>query len=677
MPVVPFLLLPPRDTLATLVEDVVHGQRLVGGLDRLHHLVGEHDAGAEVLGQGVVVEVVAGADESTVRLACEAEGAEELQPLAGRRAIRGVGALHQSPTAVVLAAGHQGERATVVRDVVEGGRGPGNGFPLHRRECGRGEEKATRPATGYRSSPPPARTTCGSTAKIADMKSVGGLARRTLDELPLNIAVIAEDGVILDTNRGWKEFGERAGRERSDIGQNYFEAAREDDEVVAGIRAVLAGDQDVYAYEYPCHSPDQRQWFLMRVTRFEQDGDHYAVVAHLDITERKLAELHTEHLLDRVDGLVSDVTATLVAAQSRAEIESGLVDATTTADAYDAALVGRIDRVTDDVEVVQASERAPDVGPWDADGESAVARAFREREVRIVDLVDGDDATTDAGYTSMAAVPFATSDTVYGVLVVYARPAGVFDPRELRLLRAIGRTVGTAIRAVESARALTATSLVEVELTTTSERLFFTRLSLALECSLTYRGSLPENGEGPLVFFEVSDAESGDVVEWAAEQPEIEAATVLWAHEDDALVEFRTSGPSLPSQLADRGVETRELSVDGGLARFTLAFPADRDAREVVSYVESDHEDVELVAYREVDRPQRTSREVWADLADELTPRQHSALTKAYVSGFFDWPRDVTGDDLADTMGITRATFHQHLRAAERKLVAAFFDDPN
>lgn len=512
------------------------------------------------------------------------------------------------------------------------------------------------------------------------MKSVGGLARRTLDELPLNIAVIAEDGEIVDTNLGWQSFGERAGRETGDVGENYFEAASEDDDAVAGIRAVLEGDKDVYAYEYPCHSPDQRKWFLMRVTRFEQDSDPYAVVAHLDITERKLAELRTEHLLDRIDGLVSDVTAALVAAQSRAEIQTGIVGAATGPDAYDAAVVGRVDRVTDDIEVVEASDDAPDAGPWDADGESAIARALRDREVRIVDPLDAEGAdgpAAEAGYSSMAAVPFATSDTAYGVLVVYARSPDVFDPRERRLLRAIGRTVGTAIRAVESARALIASSLVEIELTTASETLFFTRLSQSLDCSLSYRGSLPETADGPLVFFEVADTDPGDVVEWASEQPEIDAATVLWAHENDALLEFRLTEPSLPSNLADRGVDTRELTVVDGVARFTLAFPSDRDAREVVSYVESDHGDVELVAYREVDRPKRIPREAWADLADELTPRQHSALTKAYVSGFFDWPRDVTGDDLAETMDITRATFHQHLRAAERKLVTAFFEDPN
>jgi len=517
------------------------------------------------------------------------------------------------------------------------------------------------------------------------MQSVGGLVRRALDELPLNVAVVAADGVIVETNRSWETFGERAGRDTGDVGENYFEAASDDDEAVVGIREVLAGEREVYAHEYPCHGPQQRRWFLMRVTRFEQDGDPYAVVAHLDITERKLAELETEHLLDRVDGLVTDVTTALVAAQSRSEIETGIVDAAVAANAYDAALVARLDRVSDEVAVVDESPDAPDVGPWAADGESTVARTLREREVRVIETLDSptqtDDpwvaAAADAGFDTMAAVPLATGDTAYGVLVVYARTSGVFDARERRVLRALGRTTGTAIRAVESARALLATSQVELELTTASDGLFYTRLSNALDCGLTYRGSLPENAAGPLVFFEVTGAAGSAVVEWAADAGDVDATTVLWSHDDAALVEFRLPSPSIPSMLADRGVDTQELTVEGGVARFALAFPADRDAREVVEVVEADHSDVELVAYREVERPQRSPRDAWAALSEELTPRQTAALTKAYVGGFFDWPREVTGDDLAESMDITRATFHQHLRAAERKLAAAYFDDPD
>ncbi|MFC6756308.1 helix-turn-helix domain-containing protein [Halomicroarcula sp. GCM10025894] len=57
--------------------------------------------------------------------------------------------------------------------------------------------------------------------------------------------------------------------------------------------------------------------------------------------------------------------------------------------------------------------------------------------------------------------------------------------------------------------------------------------------------------------------------------------------------------------------------------------------------------------------------------ADE--PTAHGAA-EGVSRGFFDWPRDVSGEELAESMGICPSTFHQHLRAGERKLLEAIFE---
>ncbi|MFB6142160.1 MAG: helix-turn-helix domain-containing protein, partial [Halorientalis sp.] len=64
----------------------------------------------------------------------------------------------------------------------------------------------------------------------------------------------------------------------------------------------------------------------------------------------------------------------------------------------------------------------------------------------------------------------------------------------------------------------------------------------------------------------------------------------------------------------------------------------------------------------------------FARIEEALTDRQLAALQTAYVAGYFDRPRRANGDDLAEAMGVTRSTFHQHLRVAQRKLLAEFFD---
>jgi len=50
-------------------------------------------------------------------------------------------------------------------------------------------------------------------------------------------------------------------------------------------------------------------------------------------------------------------------------------------------------------------------------------------------------------------------------------------------------------------------------------------------------------------------------------------------------------------------------------------------------------------------------------------------LQTAYFSGYFDWPRERTGEEVAASLGITQSTFNNHLRTAERKLLDRLLDD--
>jgi predicted DNA binding protein len=83
---------------------------------------------------------------------------------------------------------------------------------------------------------------------------------------------------------------------------------------------------------------------------------------------------------------------------------------------------------------------------------------------------------------------------------------------------------------------------------------------------------------------------------------------------------------------------------------------------------------VELLAYREVDEPDQSPLGFRKEMQNRLTDRQLTALRKAYVSGFFEWPRRADGEQLAESMDIVPSTYHQHLQAAQRKLVEGFFE---
>ncbi|MDQ3317658.1 MAG: GGDEF domain-containing protein [Actinomycetota bacterium] len=140
------------------------------------------------------------------------------------------------------------------------------------------------------------------------MSEANRIVRATLDSLSAHIALVDASGEIFMTNEAWRGFAQANGTLTHEVseGAHYLDicdaagrAGVEEAAVFAeGLRSVLDGGLREFAMEYPCHSPTEERWFVARATRFlaGDDGLEGAVVAHEDITERKLAEEATAHL---------------------------------------------------------------------------------------------------------------------------------------------------------------------------------------------------------------------------------------------------------------------------------------------------------------------------------------------------------------------------------------------
>ncbi len=133
-----------------------------------------------------------------------------------------------------------------------------------------------------------------------------------LDSITEHIVVINEAGKIQFYNKSWSSFGEQneCGIIHDWKEVNYIEecnkAASMGDEsgvkASEGIRKVINKELDIFYFEYPCHSPEEERWFMMRITPFQAYGNNYFVISHQNITERKQAEEKVKHLA-KIDGL--------------------------------------------------------------------------------------------------------------------------------------------------------------------------------------------------------------------------------------------------------------------------------------------------------------------------------------------------------------------------------------
>jgi len=137
-------------------------------------------------------------------------------------------------------------------------------------------------------------------AAEASLLEAERMVRGTLDALSEHIAILDEQGRILAVNRAWRRFAEENGPTQSPVceGANYLQVcwssqgpeAAEALAFAEGIRRVMEGQTVEYTQEYTCDSPTEQRWFLAKVTRFEGNGPLRVVVAHNNITTRKLAE---------------------------------------------------------------------------------------------------------------------------------------------------------------------------------------------------------------------------------------------------------------------------------------------------------------------------------------------------------------------------------------------------
>ena len=131
-----------------------------------------------------------------------------------------------------------------------------------------------------------------------------------LNAVAAEIVMLDRDGVILAVNEPWLRFARENGVEsgqpasNTGVGTSYFAVCGGESEIAdadglqacdgnqasAGIRAVLAGSQASFSFEYPCDSPSQKRWFRMSCLPLGRKAKDGVVITHTDISELKLAE---------------------------------------------------------------------------------------------------------------------------------------------------------------------------------------------------------------------------------------------------------------------------------------------------------------------------------------------------------------------------------------------------
>ena len=391
--------------------------------------------------------------------------------------------------------------------------------------------------------------------------------------------------------------------------------------------------------------------------------------------------------LNRINETIREIDQALVQAETREEIDHTVCELLTADDRFRFAWIGTVDPTTDALEprawagteqgyldsqpfAVQASGTEP-AGQTAATGGvtmvTNVAAGLRDEAWRK-DAISRD-------YLSVLSIPLVYHDLTHGVLTVYASTRDAFDETAKAVLAELGETIASALSAIERKNALLTTSMTRVEFTIDDPTFVLSRLAQSAACTLSYQGGVQQSTEGSYVFVTVDDGAVTDVADTASQLVGIDEVQQISADGEGGVLRLRLTQPFLALELADHGAVFREATADPTTTTLAIDIPDSIDVRTITQLVHETFAGVELRAKQTLD--QTAEHNLYSKFLETVTERQLEVIQTAYYSGFFESPRESTGEEIAETLGISPPAFYQHTRTVQRKLFATLFEENN
>lgn len=411
--------------------------------------------------------------------------------------------------------------------------------------------------------------------------------------------------------------------------------------------------------------------------------------ALLDERKRELERQRTELAsLRQTNDVIRSVNRAITSVSSQREIERLVCERLVGEDRYTYAWIGEFDletaRLTPRAKAGLGGNVTVDSSISLADRYSAetVETVIDHRQVAIETPTDEREETettiryvtdqeTDTG--TAVLVPITHNQILYDVLIVYATDHTSIGHREQDVFAELGETIGYALRTAEQRRALVGDADTEVVFEIDCEREHLIELSAAVDCTVSIE-SLSTRSDGRLrQFLLVEDTDPETFITYANRMG-IDQPSVLVEREDCFVATLTIDGSPVVDCIAEQGVSLTEFRASNGQGRISMTIPETTDVRTLAKLFATTFSRAELRAKRQLDSMADTPHGFREQLEERLTDRQHETLQAAYHAGFYEWPRDNTGEAIADRLGIAGPTFLQHLRAGERKLLESLFE---
>ncbi|MCO8243523.1 MULTISPECIES: PAS domain S-box protein [unclassified Haladaptatus] len=547
------------------------------------------------------------------------------------------------------------------------------------------------------------RDVSGRQERKEELRRERDLTERILETSPIAIGVFTPDRRLVRANEQvaailGEPIEQLLSRPSLDDFTLYDSENRPIDPRDAIMAEVIETGSAAYDYEAILERADgERLWVSLSAAPLRSpDGElEYLVLVGEDISERKereaALERHRDRLdtLNRINRLIREINQTLVRTTTREEIETSVCERLAASDLYQDAFIGERSLPNGGIEPRTGANL--DANYFDLLAETdtvetstgGAAEAISTQEPQLITSIQSDplfpdslrDEALSRGYRSVLCIPLVYRETTYGVLVLHSSRSDAFSERERAVFQELGKTIGHAIHAAESKKLLHTDSRYELTFDLTETTAFFVTASADLQCSITLEDLVPSTDRELLYYITLENAPADAFLEMTRRQSIVKKARCIREEPEQSLLEIVFVGASTsPQVLIERGARIKHAKVIEGSGSIVAEAPADADIRVLTDAVQSIYPNARLTTKREVKRSLSSFGRRQMHLTDQLTDRQQAALTAAYNAGFFEWPRESTGEAVADSLAVSAPTFHQHLRASERKLLQVLFE---
>jgi PAS domain S-box-containing protein len=417
------------------------------------------------------------------------------------------------------------------------------------------------------------------------------------------------------------------------------------------------------------------QWVSYELSRREHERDLNAKREHLAA-------------INRLNRVIRNLNEALVETTSRETLEQEVCNHLAATDRYSFAWIGGVDRhqttITPRAVAGDPDDYLEDVTITVDDSETGrgpSGTALKTGEVQIAQSIESDpklepwrEAARERGFASSASIPITHDETTYGVLNVYSDQKNAFGERQRQILGQLGSIVGHAISALERKRALLSDTTVQLEFALGETPEPLAPIVESGVSSIEIERVIPLGDDRYVHFFRIDGAFDDEVCSALEQFDGVREVRTLDEDHDRPTIEVTIDDPPLTTALSAYDGRLRRATLDDSGFRIVAELPHEGDVRSLLEALRESFPDTQMLAQRTVTADEQSTGRLRTAIEEQLTDRQRVVLETAYFTGFYDWPRSTTGEQLAERLDISPATFTQHLRIAERKLLAELFE---